>query len=127
MTSSILRFDLSNPCCNLKNAQRLKHPTKVRLQRRIPIPSDLVIGNITCVLFLVLCLNKFSELSLRSYKVCPIITWNFFGSSPCGYHSAESIQEICGAKKCACVVLVFFVFFVFCFLFFVFFYLKGEW
>ena len=37
--------------------QRLKHPTKKRPQRRIPIPSDPVIGNKV---------NKFSELSLSA-------------------------------------------------------------
>ena len=46
--------------------QRLKHPTKKRPQRRIPIPSEPVIGNITGDLFLVHCLNKFSELSLSA-------------------------------------------------------------
>ena len=77
---------------------RLKHPTKVWPQQRIPIPADSVIGNVTCNLFLIHCLKKFSELSLCSHKVCPIITTNFFRSFPSGYHSAEHIQEFCGAQ-----------------------------
>ena len=55
-------------------------------QRRIQVPSEPVTGSIICDPLLVHCLNKFSQLSFFSYKVCPIIACNVPQSSLDGYH-----------------------------------------